>query len=187
MTPDLRCHYHPGREAASQCDKCGDYLCAKCVREFEGQYLCAKCKRWATGGSPEHLYLKILSDCQMGLYYLLLFPVGSVSGAVLIISVRNPQWLAPGQKSLALGQIAFIVVMLAMGWTACICTRMLAKYLRLHRHHTFCTVVAALQCLVFPVGTVLGLLTLLVIWKSDVRSWFASNDRREDSTGRENT
>ncbi len=32
MEPDLRCYHHPEREAASQCDHCGDYLCAECVK-----------------------------------------------------------------------------------------------------------------------------------------------------------
>ena len=43
--PDLRCYYHPDREATSQCDRCGDYLCAQCVQEYDEQYLCAKCLR----------------------------------------------------------------------------------------------------------------------------------------------
>ena len=43
MKPDLRCYYHPEREAANQCDRCGDYLCAECVKELQEQYLCATC------------------------------------------------------------------------------------------------------------------------------------------------
>ena len=43
MKPDLRCYHHPEREAVNQCDRCGDYLCAECVREFQEQYLCGKC------------------------------------------------------------------------------------------------------------------------------------------------
>ena len=43
MQPDLRCYHHPEREATSQCDRCGDYLCAECVTEFREQYLCATC------------------------------------------------------------------------------------------------------------------------------------------------
>ena len=43
MEPDLRCYHHPEREAASQCDRCGDYLCAECVSEYRDQYLCRKC------------------------------------------------------------------------------------------------------------------------------------------------
>ncbi len=41
--PDLRCYYHSDREATSQCDRCGDYLCAECVNEHDELHVCAKC------------------------------------------------------------------------------------------------------------------------------------------------
>lgn len=40
------------------------------------------------------------------------------------------------------------------------------------RRHTFCMVVAAVSCLSFPVGTLLGLATLVVINRNDVRELF---------------
>ena len=51
MQPDLRCYYHPEREASSQCDRCGDYLCAECVKEWDGQWLCAGCLKEASSPS----------------------------------------------------------------------------------------------------------------------------------------
>ena len=41
--PDLRCYYHPEREATNQCDRCGDYLCDDCVRTLAGEYVCTTC------------------------------------------------------------------------------------------------------------------------------------------------
>ena len=43
--PDLRCYHHPDREATSQCESCGDYLCEECVTYFREQYLCARCAK----------------------------------------------------------------------------------------------------------------------------------------------
>ena len=43
MQPDLRCYYHPDREAGGQCDRCGDYLCVPCVREHEELQVCPRC------------------------------------------------------------------------------------------------------------------------------------------------
>lgn len=40
------------------------------------------------------------------------------------------------------------------------------------RRHTFCMVVAAVSCLSFPVGTLLGVSTLVVINRNDVRELF---------------
>ena len=41
--PDLRCYYHPEREATSQCDRCGDYLCSDCVNDHDELHVCARC------------------------------------------------------------------------------------------------------------------------------------------------
>ena len=41
--PDLRCYHHPEREATSQCDRCGDYLCSWCVQEHDELHVCARC------------------------------------------------------------------------------------------------------------------------------------------------
>ena len=48
MKPDLRCYYHPEREATSQCDVCGDYLCGKCMRSFKKEHVCGTCYEWRT-------------------------------------------------------------------------------------------------------------------------------------------
>ena len=40
---ERRCYHHPDREATSQCDRCGDYLCDDCARERGGRLLCGKC------------------------------------------------------------------------------------------------------------------------------------------------
>lgn len=43
MQPDLRCYHHPDREATAQCDRCGDYLCDECEREWNDERLCREC------------------------------------------------------------------------------------------------------------------------------------------------
>ena len=54
--PDLRCYYHPDREATSQCDRCGDYLCGECVKQFQDQYLCDRC--WQEERGPDEAKAK---------------------------------------------------------------------------------------------------------------------------------
>ena len=48
MESELRCYHHPDREATSQCDRCGDYLCGECMKEHRKQYLCDRCLRDVT-------------------------------------------------------------------------------------------------------------------------------------------
>lgn len=47
-----------------------------------------------------------------------------------------------------------------------------AWYLQTHRHHTYCMVVAVINCLSFPLGTVLGIFTILVLVRPKVRKLF---------------
>ena len=51
-SPDLRCYYHPEREATSQCDSCGDYLCEECTSHWGRKFLCPACHRKARPKLP---------------------------------------------------------------------------------------------------------------------------------------
>jgi hypothetical protein len=48
-----------------------------------------------------------------------------------------------------------------------------AIYLRAQKHRTFCFVVAATNCLHMPLGTVLGIFTIIVLARDSVRMAFA--------------
>jgi hypothetical protein len=47
-----------------------------------------------------------------------------------------------------------------------------AVYLRAKKHRIFCIVVAAWNCLHTPIGTVLGIFTIIVLARSSVRTMF---------------
>ena len=51
-------------------------------------------------------------------------------------------------------------------------------YLRARKHRTFCFVVAALNTLHVPLGTVLGIFTIVVLGRDSVRSMFLAADPR---------
>lgn len=59
--------------------------------------------------------------------------------------------------------LAFAGVMIAAG-----------RFLRARRHYTFCLVVAAVSCMFFPVGTVLGVFTIIVLQRPTVKELFAA-------------
>jgi hypothetical protein len=46
------------------------------------------------------------------------------------------------------------------------------RFLRERRHYTFCFVIAVLTCLAFPLGTVLGIFTLIVLSRPGVKASF---------------
>jgi hypothetical protein len=49
-----------------------------------------------------------------------------------------------------------------------------ARFLDQRRHYTFCLVVAAISCCFSPLGTVLGVFTLVVLFRPSVKALFAS-------------
>ncbi len=51
------------------------------------------------------------------------------------------------------------------------------KHLRQHRHHTFCVVMAAIECLSVPLGTILGVFTIVVLMRPSVKELFATPDQ----------
>jgi len=77
--------------------------------------------------------------------------------------------------------IAFgLIVMAAIGGKAAlllVAGRSLAK----HRRHTLCVVAAVLSCLAMPLGTVLGVFTLVVLFKPVVRGEFERVANGEDA------
>ncbi len=47
------------------------------------------------------------------------------------------------------------------------------RFLATRRHHLFCLVVACVECLFMPFGTVLGVFTIIVLSKESVKQRFA--------------
>ncbi|MDX2177742.1 MAG: hypothetical protein SF028_14870 [Candidatus Sumerlaeia bacterium] len=69
----------------------------------------------------------------------------------------------------------FVVVAAAIilvAWALGIATMLAGRYLRERRRRMFCTVVAAVNCMSFPVGTAVGVLTIILLNKPDVSGVF---------------
>jgi tetratricopeptide (TPR) repeat protein len=77
----------------------------------------------------------------------------------------TPLWA--GRMFIAVGAAALV-----FGWTMAGLVVSAGRCLRQRRGHRFCLVVAALSCLSVPVGTVLGVFTLVLLTKPHVRMLF---------------
>jgi nitrate reductase gamma subunit len=49
------------------------------------------------------------------------------------------------------------------------------RFLAKRKHHTFCLVIAAVECLFMPFGTVLGVFTIIVLLRPTVRQLFGED------------
>ena len=78
----------------------------------------------------------------------------------------------------------FVVVallLILMGWSLAVLAFVAARCLRQHRRHLFCMIVAGISCLCMPLGTVLGVFTLIVLDRASVRRLFGVAPEGEES------
>ncbi len=75
--------------------------------------------------------------------------------------------------------VGLLLVMLGsflilLGWTFAILALITGRCIAHRKHYTFCFVVACVECLSVPFGTVLGVFTILVLNRLSVKELFAS-------------
>lgn len=68
------------------------------------------------------------------------------------------------------------VVMIAIGWTFAVCMAAAGRFLSQKRRYLFCQVMGGLVCTFIPFGTVLGVLTNIVLARPAVRGLFRVDD-----------
>ncbi len=61
-----------------------------------------------------------------------------------------------------------------IGWALSVSIIMAGLRLKRRTSHTFCLVVAGLECTLFPFGTVLGIFTLVVLLKDSAKELFSN-------------
>ena len=69
--------------------------------------------------------------------------------------------------------IIFAVVFIVCGLVFSVCLALAGIYIAKYQHYTYCLVVAALSCVFFPFGTVLGIFTILVLSRDSVQRLFS--------------
>jgi hypothetical protein len=69
----------------------------------------------------------------------------------------------------------FGLLLVVMGWAMAICTIISGRFLAQRRRRTFSIVVAAIQCLFIPLGTILGIFTIIVLGRESVQRLYRAN------------
>ncbi len=71
--------------------------------------------------------------------------------------------------------ILFPAVIIVTGWTLAGVIIAAGRKLKRRVSRTFCLVVAGIECMMMPFGTVLGVFTIVVLTKDSVREMFTAN------------
>ncbi|HEY0458028.1 MAG TPA: hypothetical protein VGC97_02680 [Pyrinomonadaceae bacterium] len=81
-------------------------------------------------------------------------------------------WLFVGAASI------FIVI----GWAIAICSFLAGKYIKQQKNYTFIFVMGAVACMFAPLGTVLGVFTIIVLLRDSVKALFEGQNNQFGST-----
>jgi hypothetical protein len=68
--------------------------------------------------------------------------------------------------------IAFAALFILAGWTFAVLVFFTGRFLSQRKKYNFCFVMACVECLFMPFGTVLGVFTLLVLMRPSVKDLF---------------
>jgi hypothetical protein len=68
--------------------------------------------------------------------------------------------------------IIFAALAILVGFSCAIAIALTGRFLGRRLYYTFCLVMAAVECLFVPIGTVLGVFTILVLQRPTVRAMF---------------
>jgi len=96
--------------------------------------------------------------------------------AVGIVLVSGALKSAPGEQPppalVGWFLIAIAAVFILVGWGIAIAILLAGRFLARRTHYMYCFVVAAIECVFMPFGTVLGAFTIIVLNRTSVRSLF---------------
>lgn len=70
--------------------------------------------------------------------------------------------------------VGFALLFIVLGMAMAAAVGLAGRYLSARRHFTYCLVVAAVECMFMPFGTVLGVFTLIVLLRPSVKALFES-------------
>ena len=98
-----------------------------------------------------------------------------ILGIVMIVA---PDRMGAGDQAppLFIGWLFTLIggTFILIGWALALCIIIAGRFLAFRRHYMFCLVIAAIECIFIPLGTVLGVFTIIVLTKESVKQLFLS-------------
>lgn len=86
------------------------------------------------------------------------------------MGARQPGDFGPELAGCVVAGMGGLFLVFAVGYALALF--LAARFLAQRRRHTFCVVVAAISCAFTPLGTVLGVFTLIVLFRPSVKTQF---------------
>jgi hydrogenase-4 membrane subunit HyfE len=115
-------------------------------------------------------------------FHYIVAAMEALSAVILVVPLAQGYGVVTGETS-ALSEasssygwslIVFSIIAIVFAAAMALLTAKAGRCISQRRGHSFCTVVATLNCIYFPFGTVLGVLSLIVLKRSAVREAFGA-------------
>jgi hypothetical protein len=125
--------------------------------------------RWL---SIAHFISGVIAFLFIGVTLLQLF--GTFQEVKDIVETKNSN---PAQKLDEIKTIMkiFAGVYISIEFIRIICTVIAGVFIKTQKHYIFCIVIAIINCAFFPIGTILGVFTLVVLFRVSVKPLFREN------------
>jgi len=92
-------------------------------------------------------------------------------GIIMLTTGLNGGESAP--RFIALAFIVLSTIIILTGWALAILIIVAGKRLKERRSYNFCLVISFIECLIMPLGTVLGIFTIIQLGKEQVKDLFS--------------
>ena len=107
--------------------------------------------------------------------FLGVFPLIHLTIGIFLLT--NPDVFGASKNGPPAALIGYLFTIIAgllvlIGWTLAVCSFLVARYLMRRKHYLFCLIVSGVNCLQVPFGTALGVFTLIVLLRPNVKAMF---------------
>jgi hypothetical protein len=93
-----------------------------------------------------------------------------------LVVLLKPEIFGPGNNQppafFGLFMVIFASIIILFGWAFAACIAYAGRCLGQRKHYTFCLVMAGVACLFMPFGTVLGVFSIIVLVRPQVKALF---------------
>lgn len=97
-----------------------------------------------------------------------------VPGLIFATAAHDPNMQNPPPRELGYVMIGFAGLGMLVVWGSAALIALSGRKLQQRSGHLFCTIIAGVMCLFVPVGTILGIFTLVVLMRPSVKQAFGA-------------
>ena len=90
----------------------------------------------------------------------------------------------PEAKTVGVVIMVIAGMFILAGWTLATLIAFAGRSLQTRKRYTFCLVIAGINCVFIPIGTVLGVFTIIVLMRDSVKELFGHSPPVESTTGK---